>query len=177
MKRKRPERATVKRWWNGDNGVHSRQCRKEENEKQHGHVEVVWSGGFEDSLLGNIAAHHCPALQVHWSMESEHIDCWETWSIKRSHPRKKKQKTHNLRTFSARTSARIYCLFPTSFCFAFMYTALFHTTLLTLFFFFFFVMVLSLLALRNTGGTRTEFSICSFCFKIPKSSFSANEIT
>lgn len=88
----KPERTTVKRWWDGNNGVHSRQCREKKDEKQHGHVEVIGSGSFEDPLLGDVAAHHCPALQVHRSVEAEHVDCWETWSIKRSHPRKEATK-------------------------------------------------------------------------------------
>lgn len=41
VKRKEPERTAVKRWWDGDNGVHGRQCGEKENEKQHGHVEVI----------------------------------------------------------------------------------------------------------------------------------------
>lgn len=41
VKCKIPERTTVKRWWDGDYGVHSRQRGEKENEKQHGHVEVV----------------------------------------------------------------------------------------------------------------------------------------
>lgn len=95
IKCKEPERTTVERWWDGDNGVHSRQCGEEEDEKQHGHVEVIGSGSLEDPFLGDIAAHHCPALQVHRCVEAEHIDCWETRSIKRSHPRREANKKNN----------------------------------------------------------------------------------
>lgn len=30
---KKPERTAVKRWWDGDNGIHSRQCGEKEDEK------------------------------------------------------------------------------------------------------------------------------------------------
>lgn len=87
MNSNRPERTAVKRWRDGDNGVDNRQRGEEENEQQHGHVEVVRSRGFEDSLVGNIAAHHSPTLQVHGSMQTDDIDGWEARCVKRAHPR------------------------------------------------------------------------------------------
>lgn len=86
-----PEWAAVKGWWDRDNSVHSRQSREEENKEQHGHVEVIGSRGFEDPLVRDIAAHHSPALQIHRGVETEHIDSWQAWSIKRTHPRNKEE--------------------------------------------------------------------------------------
>lgn len=91
IKCKRPEWATVKRWWDRNNSVHNRQRGEEENKQQHGHVEVIGSGGFEDPLLRNITAHHSPALQVHGGVETKYVDSWKARSIKRTHPRNTQQ--------------------------------------------------------------------------------------
>lgn len=68
-----PEGSTVKGRGDGDDGVDGRQSGKEEDDQQHGHVEVVGARGLEDPFLGHIAAHDGPALQVHGHVEPEDI--------------------------------------------------------------------------------------------------------
>lgn len=57
-----PEGSTVKGGGDGDDGVDGRQSGQEEDDKQHGHVEVVRARSLKDSFLRHIAAHHSPTL-------------------------------------------------------------------------------------------------------------------
>lgn len=68
-----PEGPTVKGRRDGDNGVDGRQGGQEEDDEQHGHVEVVGARGLEDSFLWDVAAHHSPALEVHGHVEAQEI--------------------------------------------------------------------------------------------------------
>lgn len=60
-----PEWPAVERWRERHNSVDDRQEAEKQHEQQEPHVEVVGPGGLENSLMRNIAAHHCPALVVH----------------------------------------------------------------------------------------------------------------
>lgn len=81
-----PEGSTVKGGRDGDDGVDGRESGQEENNQQHGHVEVVRARGFEDPFLRHITAHHGPALQIHGHMEPEDVQSWQAGGIERTHP-------------------------------------------------------------------------------------------
>lgn len=69
-----PERAAVKGGREGHDGVGHRQKAEEEHQQQQAHVEVVGSGGFENTLVGDVAAHHCPALEVHGGQQAKDVN-------------------------------------------------------------------------------------------------------
>lgn len=88
LKYKRPEGPTIKRWREGDDHVQDWHGGQEEDEQQHAEVEVVGSGSFEHPGLGNIAAHHSPALEIHGCVETEDVDAREARSEEGAHPRR-----------------------------------------------------------------------------------------
>lgn len=65
-----PEGTTVKRGRQSHDGVDNRQQAHEENQEQEAHIEVVGLGGLEDSRVGHVTAHYCPALVVHGAQET-----------------------------------------------------------------------------------------------------------
>lgn len=71
-----PEWPAVEGGREGHDGVGHRQEAEEEHQKQEAHVEVVGSGGFEHALVGDVAAHHCPALEVHGGQQTQHVDAY-----------------------------------------------------------------------------------------------------
>ena len=73
-----PEWTTVEGGGDGHDGVDGRQGGEEEDDQQHGHVEVVGAGGLEDALLRDVAAHDSPALQVHGDVEAQHVQSRQT---------------------------------------------------------------------------------------------------
>lgn len=81
-----PKGSAVKGGRDSDNSVDGRQRGQKEDDQQHGHVEVVGAGGLEDSFLRNVAAHYCPALQVHGHVEAQHIQGRQTGGVEGSHP-------------------------------------------------------------------------------------------
>lgn len=81
-----PEWSTVEGRRYGDDGVDGGQRGQEQDDQQHGHVEVVGARSFEDSLLRYITAHDGPTLQIHGHMQSEDIQSRKAGRIKRSHP-------------------------------------------------------------------------------------------
>lgn len=81
-----PEWSAVEGRWEGHDGVGHRQEAEEEHQQQEPHVEVVGSGGFEHAFVGHVAAHHCPALEVHGGQQAQHIDAYQSWSIEGAHP-------------------------------------------------------------------------------------------
>lgn len=81
-----PEGATVERGWEGHDGVGHRQEAEEEHQQQQAHVEVVGPGGFKHTLVGHVAAHHCPALEVHGGQQAQDIDAYQSRSIEGTHP-------------------------------------------------------------------------------------------
>lgn len=91
LKSERPEGPTIERWREGDDHVEDRHGRQEEDEQQHAEVEVVGSGSFKDSGLGNIAAHHSPALEIHGCVEPEDVDTWKARGKEGAHPRKESE--------------------------------------------------------------------------------------
>lgn len=81
-----PERSTVKGRRNGDDGVDGRQSGQEEDDQQHGHVEVVGARGLEDPFLRDITAHDGPALQVHGHVEAEDVQGGQAGGVESTHP-------------------------------------------------------------------------------------------
>ncbi len=81
-----PERSTVKGRGDGDDGVDGRQSGQEEDDQQHGHVEVVGARSLEDSFLRHITAHHGPALQVHGHVEPKDVQGRQAGGIESTHP-------------------------------------------------------------------------------------------
>lgn len=104
-----PERATIKRWWEGHDHVQDGHGGQEEDEQEHSQVEVIRSGSFEDPGLRNIATHHSPALEVHGCMEPKDIDAWEAGSEEGAHPRKKNRTLVTMELHSTRSPS--ICLF------------------------------------------------------------------
>lgn len=84
-----PEGAAVKRGWERHDGVCHRQEAEEEHQQQQAQVEVVGSGGFKHTLVGNIAAHHCPALEVHGSQQAQDVDAHQSWGVEGAHPERR----------------------------------------------------------------------------------------
>lgn len=60
-----PERSTVKRGRQGHDGVSHRQEAEEQDQQQKSHIKIIGLGGFEDSLVRDIATHDSPALKIH----------------------------------------------------------------------------------------------------------------
>ncbi len=81
-----PEGSTVKGRRDGDDGVDGRQSGQEEDDQQHGHVEVVGARGFENSFLRHIATHNSPTLQIHGHVEAEDIQGRQAGGIESPHP-------------------------------------------------------------------------------------------
>lgn len=81
-----PEWPAVKGGWKGHDGVGHRQEAEEKHQQQEAHVEVVGSGGFEHAFVGDVAAHHCPALEVHGGQQAQHVDAHQSWGIEGAHP-------------------------------------------------------------------------------------------
>lgn len=81
-----PEWPAVKGGREGHDGVGHWQEAEEEHQQQEAHVEVVGTGGFEHTFMGDVAAHHRPALEVHGGQQAQHIDAHQSWSIERAHP-------------------------------------------------------------------------------------------
>lgn len=95
-----PEGAAVKGRGDGDNGVDGRKRGQEEDDQQHGHVEVVGAGGLEDSFLRHIAAHDSPTLQVHGHVEPQHIQGRQAGGVEGPHP-VRRQRLHGRRHLHA----------------------------------------------------------------------------
>lgn len=68
-----PEWPTVEGRRQGHDSVDNRQKAEEQHKQQQAHVKVVGAWGFENSLMRYVAAHHCPALVVHWAQKSQNI--------------------------------------------------------------------------------------------------------
>lgn len=81
-----PEGSTVKWGGDGDDGVDGRQSGQEEDDQQHGHVEVVGARGLENPFLRHITAHYGPALQVHRHVEPEDVQGRQAGGIESTHP-------------------------------------------------------------------------------------------
>lgn len=81
-----PEGPAVKGGREGHDGVGHWQEAEEEHQQQEAHVEVVGPGGFEHALVGHVAAHHCPALEVHGGQETQHVDAHQSRGIEGTHP-------------------------------------------------------------------------------------------
>lgn len=110
FQRQEPEGATVKRWREGDDHVQDGHGGQEEDEQEHAQVEIILSGSFEDSGLGDVATHHGPALEVHGCVESKDIDAWEAGSKERAHPKKENRAQVNS-GLPCRTRPDSTCLF------------------------------------------------------------------
>lgn len=81
-----PEWSAVEGGWEGHDGVSHWQEAEEEHQQQEAHVEVVGLGGFEHAFVGHIAAHHCPALEVHGGQQAQHVDAYQSRSVEGAHP-------------------------------------------------------------------------------------------
>ena len=81
-----PEWPAVKGGRQRHDGVGHWQEAEEEHQQQEAHVEVVGSRGFEHTFVGNVTAHHCPALEVHGGQQAQHIDAHQSRGIKGAHP-------------------------------------------------------------------------------------------
>lgn len=82
----RPKGSAVEGRRDGDDGVDGGQRGQEEDDQQHGHVEVVGARRLEDALLRRIAAHDRPALQVHGHVEAQHVERRQARRVERTHP-------------------------------------------------------------------------------------------
>lgn len=66
-----PEWPVVKGGRKGHDGVGHGQEAEEEHQQQEAHVEVVGAGGLEHAFVGDAAAHHRPALEVHGGQQAQ----------------------------------------------------------------------------------------------------------
>ena len=83
-----PEWPAVEGGRKGHDGVGHGQEAEEEHQQQEAHVEVVGAGGLEHAFMGDIAAHHRPALEVHGGQQAQHIDAHQSWGVEGTHPRR-----------------------------------------------------------------------------------------
>lgn len=81
-----PEGPAVKGGREGHDGVGHRQEAEEQHQQQEPHVEVVGPGGFEHALVGDVAAHHSPALEVHGAQQTQHVDTHQARRVEGAHP-------------------------------------------------------------------------------------------
>lgn len=88
--KQRPEGSTVEGRRHGHHSIDHRHEAEEQHNQQDTHVEVVGARGFKDPLVRHVAAHDCPALEVHGGHQTQDIYTHQPGCVKGTHPEARK---------------------------------------------------------------------------------------